>query len=99
MLVCSLVVGLKCLAMLGCVGLMGAVSEDFAGANDAEWIGIDELVELVRRSGVSEQDLEAVLEFLRKYFIEVDESGRRVRLKPWARDLFGVSLRDFLTGT
>lgn len=78
--------------------LTNVVSEHLCSKVDnAEWIDLDELAEIIKRSDLSQQELEDVLEFLRKYFIEVDEGRRRARLKPWARSLFGVSIRDFFT--
>jgi len=57
-----------------------------------EWTRLDELSEIVERYGLSRKEGEDVLGFLRKYFLEVDESDQKARLNSWAYNLYKISM-------
>ena len=57
-----------------------------------EWISVNELDEIIRRRGLGKEEMKDLLVFLKKYFIQVDESTQKARLNPWARRLFEVSM-------
>jgi len=52
-----------------------------------EWISLNELAEIMRGLGLSQNESEVVLSFLKKYFLEVDESEQRARLNSWISTL------------
>lgn len=56
------------------------------------WVGIDELNDVVRKLGLSQEEVEEVTKFLEKYFLEVDIRMQRVKVSPWASELFTFSV-------
>jgi len=56
------------------------------------WVSLLELREVVRSFYTDEGDAEAVLDFLGKYFLEVDERERKARLSPWLCGLLEIPL-------
>lgn len=57
-----------------------------------EWVDIDELNDIVRKLGLSQEEVEEVTKFLEKYFLEVDIRTQRVKVSPWASQLFTFSV-------
>lgn len=57
-----------------------------------EWTSLDDLSELVGRHGLNRKEAEDVLNFLKKYFLEVDESEQKARLNSWTYDLCKISM-------
>jgi len=58
-----------------------------------EWTSLDELYEIVKRHCLGKKEMEdSMMNFLKKYFIEVDESKQKVRLSSWAYNLFEISI-------
>jgi len=55
-----------------------------------DWISLPKLSEIVRSFYADEKDAEAVLDFLGKYFLEVDESESKARLSPWLCSLLEI---------
>ena len=55
-----------------------------------EWTNVSELREIIKRQNLKTEEAETVMDFLKKYFLEVDESKQRARLNPWASSLFGT---------
>jgi len=49
---------------------------------------VSEVAKSLQAFGLNETQTELALEFLKKYFLESDESGSRVRLAQYARDIF-----------
>lgn len=60
-----------------------------------EWTRIDELTDTMRQQGLTEKELEDVVNFLMKYFVEVDTSGQCVKLNSWTYNFFEVSKPRF----
>jgi hypothetical protein len=56
-----------------------------------EWTGLDNVYELLVKRGMSHEEVEEVLDFLAKYFVEFDEKGSRVKLTTNFRSLYGSS--------
>lgn len=46
------------------------------------WVNLHEINKIIRGYGLKEAEVEAVLNFLKEYFFEVDKSKERVRLIP-----------------
>jgi len=44
-----------------------------------EWTDLSEIVGVLKKYGLTEAEAESTLNFLTKYFLELDESGRRAR--------------------
>ncbi len=53
---------------------------------------LEELYRIIKESFLEEKDAEYVMDFLKKYFIEVDEETRQVKLSPWTYSLFEMSI-------
>ncbi len=53
---------------------------------------LEELYKIVKESFFEEKDAEYVMDFLKKYFLEVDEETKQVKLSPWAHSLFEISI-------
>lgn len=57
----------------------------------AEWVRPDELTEIIRRQGLTQRELEEIAGFIKKYFMNVDESNQRMKLNSWTYNLFESS--------
>jgi len=49
---------------------------------------IGEITGSLQGFGLTEAETELALQFLKRYFLEMDESGRKARLAQYARDIF-----------
>ena len=54
----------------------------------SEWIDVDEILNFLMDQGLSLNEAELVLDFLSKYFLEFDGSGRKVRVLSCFRRLY-----------
>ena len=54
----------------------------------SEWIDADEILKFLMDQGLSVNEAELVLDFLSKYFLEIDGSGRKVRVLSCFRRLY-----------
>ena len=54
------------------------------------WVELDEVTEIMQRQGLTKSEAENILKFLKKYFIEVEESRQKVKLNTWTCDLFEI---------
>ena len=59
--------------------------------SDEEWTDLDELSGIAKMRGLDEKETEHIMGFLRSYFLEVDEIGKRARLSSWARSFSHIS--------
>lgn len=57
----------------------------------AEWVRPDELTEIIRRQGLTQRELEEIEDFIKKYFMNVEESSQRMKLNSWTYNLFESS--------
>ena len=57
----------------------------------SEWIDVDEILNFLMDQGLSLNEAELVLDFLSKYFLEFDSSGRKVRVLSCFRRLYEES--------
>jgi hypothetical protein len=55
------------------------------------WVDLDELSDFLMKHGLSQKEVEELMGFLEKYFLEVDVRARRVKFTPWAFELFKFS--------
>lgn len=53
---------------------------------------LEELYRIIKESFLEEKDVDYVMDFLKKYFIEVDEETRQVKLSSWTYSLFEMSI-------
>ncbi len=49
---------------------------------------ISEITESLQRFGLTEAQAELALKFLKRYFLESNDEGRKVRLAQYAREIF-----------
>lgn len=49
-----------------------------------------DLTEIIRKQGLNQKEVEDIQNFLKKYFIEIDEQ-QLIKLRSWAYDLFDLS--------
>jgi len=49
---------------------------------------ISEITQSLQGFGLTETETELALQFLKRYFLEFDESGSKARLAQYARDIF-----------
>ena len=52
------------------------------------WTELSEIAKVVREFGLTDAEAESALNFLAKYFLEIDEKGERARLIRSFYDLF-----------
>ena len=45
-----------------------------------DWTDLTEITHVFRKRGLTDAEAKSALDFLAKYFLELDESGRRARL-------------------
>lgn len=55
----------------------------------SEWVSLREISGMMGSQGLTEVESSKMMDFLKKYFVEVDEKRKRVRLSFWASELFG----------
>ncbi len=58
-----------------------------------EWIDMSELYMLMKNQSLKPAEVEDVMGFLKKYFLEIDEIGQKARLNPWMHNLFKIPTR------
>ena len=49
---------------------------------------ISEITESLQGFGLTEAETDLALQFLKRYFLELDESGSKAKLAQYARDIF-----------
>jgi len=54
----------------------------------AEWTGLGEITEVIRKSGLSQEISKEIAYFLEKYFVQADEGNEKVKINPWVYGLF-----------
>jgi hypothetical protein len=68
--------------------LIDNVLEYLCSKSVSGWTGLLELAGVMRRFGLSQEESTEIIEFLRKYFVEVDESKQKVKMSSCAISLF-----------
>lgn len=54
----------------------------------SERLDITEITESLQGFGLTEAETDLALQFLKRYFLELDESGSKAKLAQYARDIF-----------
>ncbi len=71
--------------------MIDEVFEDLSSRlTDGEWTSLEELSGILKKQGLNQDEAEGVMRFLRRYFLEVDEIGRRARLNSWAHGFSSI---------
>lgn len=61
----------------------------YLGSKPADhWTELSEITKVVRKFGLTDAEADSALNFLAKYFLELDEKGERARLIRSFYDLF-----------
>ena len=63
-------------------------NELYSRTSRGEWATMDELREIIEKRRLPKEAETAVFTFLKDYFLELDESGNKVKLGSWAYNLF-----------
>ena len=53
-----------------------------------EWIDVKKILKTLRNYGLTEEEAASILDFLAKYFLELDSLGKRARPLPGFRHLY-----------
>jgi len=59
-----------------------------------KWVNLDEINEIFKGYGLTEAQVEATLNFLKKYFLELDESKQKAKLTPSFHNFYEKILRS-----
>ena len=54
------------------------------------WTSLDQLERMAKSLRLDEKEAREVLDFLKKYFLEVDEKSKKARLSSWSQNLFKI---------
>lgn len=54
-----------------------------------EWVDLSVIINIMRAHGLTDEEIKMILNFLIKYFLELDESGRKVRATKGFFNLYG----------